>query len=186
MLLRNGHRRFWQAPRLTRVGVVLALLMSTSLLSACGGNGFQPLYGPTSNGSTVQDELAAIDIIPIPGRVGQVLRNELIFKTTGGDHARASEYRLEIAVRESVATQLVQRDADAQGGTFALDAKFKLIRISDEAVVLEGNDHTRAAYQRFNEILSNVRARRDAENRAAKHMADSLRTRLAAYLASAA
>lgn len=166
--------------------VACTLVAITPMLAACGGTGFQPLYGTTSKGTTVASELAAVDIVRIPGRVGQVLRNELIFKTKGGDYAPPSEYRLEIAIRESVSTQLVQRDADAQSGTYNLDANYKLIRISDQAIVLEGKDHTRAAYQRFNEILSNVRARRDAENRAAKHMADSLRTKLAAFLARTA
>ena len=192
MLWRNEHSPVWQTSglgrglvrRFRRASALLALVLGASLLSACGGSGFQPLYGPTSRGTNVQDELAAIHILPIPGRVGQVLRNELIFKTTGGNHPLPPEYRLEIALRGSVSTQLVQRDADAQGGTYSLVAKFKLIRLSDKKVVLEGKDHARAAYQRFNEILSNVRARRDAENRAAKFMADSMRTRLAAYLAS--
>ena len=181
---RNLSSIAWRSMR--RMSLLLVLMLVVPGLSACSGSGFQPLYGPTSKGSNVQDELAAIDIIPIPGRVGQVLRNELIFKTKGGDYGLPSEYRLEIAIRESVSTQLVQRDADAQGGTFSLDADFKLIRIKDRAIVLKGKDHTRAAFQRFNEILSNVRARRDAENRAAKHMADSLRTRLAAFLARTA
>ena len=179
---RNKQNRF---DRNKRLGIFAILMMSVPLLGACGGSGFQPLYGTTAKGTNVQDELATVSIVPIPGRVGQVLRNELIFKTQGGDYALPSEYRLEIAVRESISTQLVQRDADANGSSFNLDANYKLIRIKDKAIVLEGKDHTRAAYQRFNEILSNERARRDAENRAAKHMARSLRIRLAAFLAQA-
>ena len=184
MLSRNTHIRPVKSRIWRGTTTLLALALIVPVLGACGAGGFQPLYGTNANGTSVQDELAAIKIVPIPGRVGQVLRNEMIFKTTGGDHAAPSEYRLEIAVREYVSTQLVQIDADAQSSTFNLDANFKLIRLKDNEIVLKGTDHTRAAYQRFNEILSNVRARRDAENRAAKHIAVSLRTRLAAYLSS--
>ena len=184
MLLRNTDIRSVILRNLSAIKTVLVLALLVPALGACGNGGFQPLYGTNSNGTNVQDELAAINIVPIPGRVGQVLRNELIFKTTGGDYAAPSEYRLEIAVRESVSTQLVQVDADAQSSTFNLDAEYKLIRLTDNEIVLKGKDHTRAAYQRFNEILSNVRAMRDAENRAAKHLAVSLRTRLAAFLSS--
>ena len=43
-----------------------------------------------------------------------------------------------------------------------------------------------AAFERFQSIYSNVRARDDAENRAARTVADDLKTRVAIYLSNAA
>ena len=51
--------------------------------------------------------------------------------------------------------------------------------------MLEGTSHARAGFERFDSIYSNVRAREDAENRAARTIADDLKTRLAAYLSGA-
>ncbi len=40
---------------------------------------FQPLYGPLSAGGDVAGELQAIEVSPIPNRLGHYLGNELIF-----------------------------------------------------------------------------------------------------------
>jgi LPS-assembly lipoprotein len=61
-----------------------------------------------------------------------------------------------------------------------------LIRLSDHAVVLSGKSYSRAGFERFTSIFSNVRAREDAENRAAETVGQDLRARLTAYLGGAA
>lgn len=154
------------------------------LMAGCSDtNGFRPLYGSSAmGGAGVEEKLAAVDIAPIPGRVGQRIRNELIFQSTGGGHAKEPEYRLDIAIRESVSSTLVKIDGDALSQVYNLDASFKLIRIADKSVVAEGKSFSRAAYERMTSIFSNVRAREDAENRAAKTVGEELRTRLLAYL----
>jgi len=76
-----------------------------------GSTGFRPLYGTASiGGAATQEKLAAVDIAPIPGRVGQRIRNELIFQATGGGSPNPPQYRLDIAIRESVISTLVQVD----------------------------------------------------------------------------
>jgi LPS-assembly lipoprotein len=52
--------------------------------------------------------------------------------------------------------------------------------------MLEGQAMSRAAYDRFEQIYSNVRARYDAENRASRTVADSIKVRIAAFLSNAA
>ncbi len=167
--------------------LLLALGLIGPLLVGCGNSGFRPLYAdPSFGGGAVNEKLARLDIAPIPGRVGQRIRNELIFQATGGEHPLPPAYRLEIAIRESVTSTLVRLDGEAQGSTYNLDANFRLIRISDSAVVLEGASYGRAAFERFESIFSNVRAKQDAENRAAQTVAGEMKTRLAAFLATSA
>ena len=169
-----------------RCGVV-AVLLTAPLLAACGDGGFRPLYGSQSlGGSSVSEKLAQVDIAPIPGRVGQRIRNELIFETTGGGNPQQAVYRLEVAIRETVAQTLIKPTGESGGGIYNLDANFRLIRISDKKVVLTGSSYGRASYERFTSIYSNVRAREDAENRAAKTVGNELQTRLAAYLSNPA
>ena len=50
-------------------------------------------------------------------------------------------------------------------------------------MVLEGRSYGRAGFERVTSVFANVRAREDAENRAAKTVGEELRTRLLAYLA---
>jgi LPS-assembly lipoprotein len=45
---------------------------------------------------------------------------------------------------------------------------------------------SRSPYDRYQEIFANVRARYNAENRAARTVAESIKTQLAAYLSNAA
>ncbi len=165
------------------IGIVLLVL---------GGCGFQPLYGVSSNGfdSSVQEGLKRIDIAKIPGRVGQKVRNELIYQTTNGGYPLPPEYKLVIAVRERVNDVLVRKDGDSQARIYRLSAQFKLFDQSGKVILMKGQSTTQALYDtrgnRSASIFANERARLDAENRAARTMADEIKTRIAAYLATSA
>ena len=173
------------------------LLIVVLLLSACGDGGFRPLYGPTPSGVAVQERLKELDVAAIPGRVGQVIRNELIFHASGGGELLPPTHRLEVVTTETAQTTLVTATGDAGGGAYLLQAKFKLIRIKDKKVVLEGTSFGRASFESFSNTsttagnvpyqftYSNVRARLDAENRAARVVAEDLNTRVAIYLSGA-
>ena len=168
---------------------VLGLLGAMAiLLSACSdGSGFQPLYATSAfGGANVEEKLAKVDVAPIPGRVGQRVRNELIFQATGGGAAPPPEYRLEIAVNESLTSTLVRVDGNASAQVYNLEAKFTLVRMSDKSVIMTGQASSRAAFDRLTSIFANVEAQKDAENRAAKTLGDELRTRLLAALATSA
>ena len=91
-----------------------------------------------------------------------------------------------MSITESVLSTLVKPDGDALGQVYSLQANFKLINIRTKQVVLTGSSHGRAGFERFQSIYSNVRARDDAENRAARTVADDLKTRVAIYLSGQA
>jgi LPS-assembly lipoprotein len=170
---------WWRSP-------VTALALC-ALGAALAGCGFQPLYGgTTAGGSKLAEVMAAVEVDPIPGRVGQRVRNELIFANTGGNYAAPQKYRLDIVVKESVTDQLVQITGDATGQVFELNATYKLVDVNNGKILLVGSAISRAPYNRFQEIFANVRARVDAENRAASTVAESIKTRIAAYLATTA
>ena len=163
----------------------LSVLLAAAL-AACGNGGFRPLYGTTPNGAGLQERMAQVDVAPIPGRVGQRIRNEVIFQSTGGGNALPPTHRLEVTIRESVLSTLVRTDGESLSQIYAVEASFRVIKIADKKVVLQGTSHARAGFERFQSIYSNVRAREDAENRAAGTIADDLKTRVATYLSGAA
>ncbi len=154
------------------------------LVAGCGDSSFRPMYASSAitGGPDLNEKLAQLDVAPIPGRVGQRLRNELIYQSTGGGNALQPVYRLEIVMRESITATLVQEDGNSSGSVYNLKASFRLIRIADRSVALQGESNGRAAFQRFDSVFANVRARQDAEDRAAKTVGDELKGRLAAYL----
>lgn len=168
---------WWHRPLLAALAVTAAVSLA--------GCGIQPLYGTTAGGSRLAAAMAGVDITPIPGRVGQRVRNELIFENTGGSGQTGTTYKLDIVIKESLTNELVKISGDAKSQVYELDATFKLIS-NDGRVVLEGKATSRAPYERFETIFSNVRARYDAENRAARTVAESIKVRIAAYLSQSA
>ena len=193
MSLPRGNRLRAPGPDCRRLLKLVSFAGAAALLLA--GCAFQPLYGTTASGARLQDVLKTVNIAPIPGRVGQRIRNELIFKTAQGGPLLQSEYRLEVAIRESDTALLVEISGDSEGQIYVIDANFKLVSVKNNKVVFKGNSHTRAAYDKsferandgkqVNSLFSNTRARIDAENRAARTLADEIKTRIATYLATA-
>jgi LPS-assembly lipoprotein len=170
---------WWRSP------LAAAILMAAAI--ALAGCGFQPLYGTTAGGSRLGAVMAGVDVTPIPGRVGQRVRNELIFENTGGaGRPNKPPYQLDIVVKETLINELVQTTGNANSQVYQLDATFKLINNADGKVVLEGKATSRAAYQRFDAIFSNVRAQYDAQDRAAETVAESIKLRVTAFLSQAA
>ena len=165
----------------------LALLLATlPAWTACGPGGFQPLYGPSLTGASVQEKFAQVEFAPIPGRVGQRIRNELIFQRDAGESAPGATHRLEVVVRESLISTLVRPTGNAAGQIYSAEASFRLVDIRAKRVVFQGTSFGRAPFERYDSIYANVRAREDAENRVARTLADDIKTRLAVYLSSAA
>lgn len=163
----------------------LALALAGAL-TACGDSTFRPLYAPTTSGDYVPESLKKVEFAPIPGRVGQRLRNDLIFQSTGGGNPLPPQYRFEVVLQENLTSTLVsvtgQNAGRPSGAVYSVQASFRLIDNRTKKVVFQGASHARAPFERFESIYSNVRAREDAENRAARTIAEDLKTRLAAYL----
>lgn len=169
-----------------RWGLLLTASAALALSACADTGGFRPVYGSAGFSSSAETRLAQVETTTIPGRVGQRVRNELIFQTTGNDRSAPPSYRLEIVLKESLLSTLVQRDGDSLSQVYSLDASFRLVSIADSRVVLQGSSFGRAGFERYTSVLANVRAREDAENRAAKTVANDIRGRLAAFLARSA
>jgi LPS-assembly lipoprotein len=156
------------------------------------GCGFHPLYGPTASGANLAEVMKTVQVATIGGRTGQRVRNELVFGTTGGGEPLAPVYRLDIALRENLRNTLITQTGAPTGQILQLDAEFRLVRIKDNEVVYKGYSTAEAAYDlagatgNVGSIYGDTRAAIDAQNRAARSLADTLKTRVAAYLSHSA
>lgn len=168
--------------------MLLAAAVAGSLSLSLGACGFQPLYGTTSDGRSMTDVMKTVEIAPIPGRTGLKLRNELIYGATGGGETLAPVYRMDIILRESVRNTLVTRRGNPTGQVVELNAEFRLVRLRDNEVVFKGASSAAADYDLqgttgfAGSAYSDIRAQIDAEDRAARSLADTLKTRVAAFL----
>jgi LPS-assembly lipoprotein len=170
-----------------RASAIFAVMSLGTLLGACGAgtSGFSPLHSPTASGVHLNQKFAAVDFATIPGRVGQRIRNELVFDKSSTGASAPTAHRLEVKVVDSIATTLVKINGDSQGQVYQVEATYRLVDVRTNKMVFEGRSLSRASFERFESIYSNVRAREDAENRAAENIANDIRTRLSAYLSQA-
>ncbi len=178
-----GAGRHGSRSGIARFGLAFCLCAAALAGGCSDGSGFRPMYAASSNGEHLEGKLASVDVATIGGKTGQRLRNELIFETTGGAARSTSpKYRLEVVLRESIGATLVRTTGEASSSVYNLDSTFKLVDISSKKVLMQGTSASRAAFDRFSSIYSNVRAADDAADRAAKTMATEIKGRVAAFL----
>jgi LPS-assembly lipoprotein len=173
-------------PRLLRAFAALAI-------AALTGGCFQPLYGEQSptGGPVLRDQLSAVDILQIAApsgtdeaRIAVEIRNALLYDFTGGGYAAPPTHRLKISIsstRVSIIVDVNTSRPDVEN--YGLNASYTLTEIATGKTVVTGTTFARVSYdipgqeQRF----ARVRGLRDAELRAAKVIADNVRSRLASY-----
>lgn len=159
-----------------------AALTASLLLSGCQ---VRPLYGTTVGGGAAHEELAAIDIKPAEDRIEQVLRNDLIFLFQRGGEAAPVRYRLRIILNQSKSAVAVEKLADVPAAYLvAMTATFQLTDAETDETLLTGSSFANASYDFSNQRFANLRAARDAEDRAAKVIAGDIQTRIAAFFAT--
>jgi LPS-assembly lipoprotein len=169
---------------------LLAAIALAGLTAGC----FAPLYGDHAgpgDSANVGDKLKTVDVAAIDSpngtrlaRVGVNVRNDLIYGLTGGRGALASNYRLDVKLTSSIAQVVVDiNTARPDVQNYGIDATYTLTDLSTGKKVINGATFSRVSYdipgqeQRF----AGERGLRDAENRAAKVIADNIRSRLASY-----
>lgn len=173
-----------------RFARVLSVLALAGLTAGC----FQPLYGerstPVGNASIV-GQMRAIDVAPIdaPGgsrlnRVTVNVRNELIYDLTGGSGTISPTHRLDVKLAATQLQIIVDiNTARPDINNYGIDSTYTLTELATGKVVVRGQTFARVSYnipgqeQRF----AGERGLRDAENRAAKEIADNIQSRLASY-----
>jgi LPS-assembly lipoprotein len=158
---------------------LIASLILTLSLSAC----FQPLYGPQLLGAE-NSQLSNIEVADIPDRIGHFLHAELQFQLGGGKIPTAPIYRLEVKTRSSTQIAIVNRNSDrADSASNVVYADYALYA-KDGSIFTQGSVTAVASYDRSAQQFANLRASRNAEERTAKLLAEQIKIRIAAALAS--
>lgn len=167
-----------------------ALLSSLLTATACT---VQPLYyNPSSGGvaTGVTAELQSISIKPVETRYAQELRNHLIFLLNGGSGQPVdARYTLGLtvtAVRRSAAVVQLARENEPTAGTVTLTANYLLTENATGQVVASGRRQITSSYDVPRQEYAALRAERDAQNRAARELAELLKLVLAQDLTGVA
>ena len=179
--------------RLARIAVVCAL---AALTAGC----FQPLYGTRVVGPNttvnLRDQLSAVEVPAIEApkgspeaRLGVEVRNALLFNLQGGADVPSPAYKLKISLassRQQVIVDITTARPDMEN--YGIDATYSLTDLTTNKTVITGRTFARVSYDTPGQQQRFARARglRDAENRAAKVIADQIQSRLASFFAAGA
>jgi LPS-assembly lipoprotein len=169
--------------RTARRGALCALtLLPALMLGGC----FRPMLADPANGSPgLKDRLASISISPAPDRLTQQVRNKLSFNLTGGGEAPTPRYSLALTTAAIGEQAVVNATTDEPvAAILSVIADFTLTDSETKKILFKAKVNARKAYAAGTQRFAGVRAERDAENDVSETLADQIRLRLAAYLAS--
>jgi len=175
---------WWRNP--IRVAAVIAL---GALNAAC----FQPLYASRSvaGGAPLGTQLAQVQVehVDAPNgspesRVAVELQNALDFEMNGGGGLISPTHSLKVRMslgRNSIITDVTTGRVEAE--ITGIDATFILTELATGKAVMQGRTFSRVSsdYPGQQQRFARVRARIDAETRAAKVIAENVRTRVASF-----
>ena len=153
-----------------------ALLLVLSL-TACG---LQPMYAGGGSGAVAQG-LAGIEVPAIEGRSGWLVRNALNdrFGAAGG---AAPRYRLDVRLDERLEGLGVLADDTVARERLTLRARYQLVDIASEAILLDATDGTDAGIDVVSSEYAVIAAEQSAGERLAKDLADRITARVALAL----
>ncbi len=151
-------------------------------LSLLGGCGFQPLYGQQTQNADVQNKLAATYIMPIEGRTGQIIRNELLDRMNPkGVPARAS-YRLKVDIKESRKSLAIDPDNSTNRNNLTLNAEYQFLTPDGKREIFKGATQSISSYNIVTSDFANLSAEKNARKRSALVLAEKIHRQLSVFL----
>lgn len=178
------------------LGRTLAATSCLLLGISLGGCQVRPLYadlssGPGQTSTAVQDQLAAIELESIETTSGvdkdvrREFYNELTFLFERGAGSSDKRYRLKVLMDLNVAEVGVEELADVPAAyTLTINSTFVLQDKASEKTLMTGKSFATASYDFSNQRFANIRAKRDAGQRAARVVAGDIQARIAGYFAT--
>lgn len=160
---------------MTRWLVPLAL----GAMLALGGCGLHPLYGGGSNG-VVAHTLASVEVAPIAGQSGWLVRNALN-ERIGAAGKASPRYRLEIELDDQVTGFGVRTDNSVTRERRTLRARYRLIEQDKGTVVLDATAGSDAGIDVVTSEYAVIAAEQTALERLTDEIADQIVARVALY-----
>ena len=159
---------------MTRRAVLLTA--AAMLVTGCG---LRPLYGDGSGGE-VASTLRSIQVGPIAGQTGWLVRNELIDRLGGGGDAAAA-YRLDVTLDDDITAFGIRPDRSATRERRTLRARYQLVSLATGLVVLDATAGSDAGIDIVSSEYATVAAEQTALENLAEILADQIVARISLY-----
>ena len=154
-----------------------AALLLPLVLAACG---LQPMYAGGGSGAVAQG-LAGIDVSPIEGKAGWLVRNALVDRL-GTGRSDTSRYRLDIRLDDKLEGLALLSDDTIGRERRTLRARYQLVDLSDGRIVLDASDGSDAGIDVVSSEYAVIAAENTALENLAKDVADRIVTKVALQL----
>lgn len=180
----SSHRSGLQG--FARAAIAAALVGGMFVASGCQ---VRPLYADSTTNAGVpagrQAALSQISIKPVNTRYGQEVRNQLIFLFgRGAGQSGTGRYSMNLivtALHESVARVRIANESDLSptAGTVTLVASYTVTDTDTGQTVSNGTREITTSYDNPRQEFAAMRAKRDAENRGARELAQIIQLAVA-------
>ena len=156
-----------------------ALLASLSalLLTACG---LSPMYAGGGDGAVARG-LAAVEVAPIEGQAGWLVRNALNDRL-GAAGAASPQYRLDVRLDDQLEGLAILRDDTVSRERRTLRARYQLIDLASGEIVLDATAGSDAGIDVVSSEYATIAAEQTALENLAQQVAQRIATRLALAL----
>ncbi|MDG5751773.1 LPS assembly lipoprotein LptE [Qipengyuania sp. XHP0211] len=156
-----------------------ALLASLSalLLTACG---LSPMYAGGGDGAVARG-LAAVDVAPIEGQAGWLVRNALNDRL-GAAGAASPQYRLDVRLDDQLEGLAILRDDTVSRERRTLRARYQLIDLATGEIVLDATAGSDAGIDVVSSEYATIAAEQTALENLAEDVAQRIVTRVALTL----
>ena len=151
------------------------------LLTACG---LQPLYSGGSNDAVAQG-LAAVDVAPIQGRDGWLVRNALNDRLQLTGDSVAPRYRLDVQLDDSLEALGVLNDDTISRERRILRARYQLIDLASGTILLDATSGSDAGIDVVSSEYATIAAEQTALENLAREVADRMVRQVALTLREA-
>ena len=156
-----------------------APLLALGALLTLSGCGLHPLYAGGGK-SHVAQALGAVEVAPMPGRAGWLMRTALVDRL-GAAGTSAPRYRLVIELDDQITGFGVRTDNAVTRERRSLRARYRLVDAGKGTVLVDATAGSDAGIDVVSSEYATVAAEETALERLSADLADQIVTRLALY-----
>ena len=159
---------------------IIVLLSLALAISACG---LQPMYGGGRSAGVAQG-LAAVEVAPMPGRAGWLMRNALEDRLGVAGNAGA-RYRLDVRLDDSLEALGVLNDDTISRERRVLRARYQLVDTASGEILLDATSGADAGIDVVSSEYATISAEQTALENLSQELADRIVTQLSLTLREA-
>ncbi len=157
-----------------------AALLLPLLLAACG---LQPMYAGGGDGQVARG-LASVEVSPIEGREGWLVRHALIDRLEAGRDSQTARYRLDVRLDDKLEGFALLSDDTIGRERRTLRARYQLVDLASGKIVLDASAASDAGIDVVSSDYATISAERSALENLATDVANRIVTSVALELRS--